>query len=219
MTRYNAMTEDFEEVTILDKPALFTPVRIDRSTVPKGYYLYEVRHDDDCQGDPVQIALNIYVNHWGSLITQDKIELPDGFLDIAQDSFNYSAGDRRSMKDFMAKYSNVNIMNKQTITVVDAPEISLAEDEKAGEALLKFFRALGWNGDDYLDPCKIRTTKAIYDSLYDTMFNRCHDPVGVGMLMVNRGPGTDDYVPQGKVYLLEGWVQQVEIKEGELYNQ
>ena len=45
-------------------------------------------------------------------------------------------------------------MNKRNITVVDAPHVSLAENEKAGEALLKFFRALGWNGDDYLDPCK-----------------------------------------------------------------
>lgn len=51
--RYNAMKEDFEEVTILDKPALFTSLRIDRNTVPHGYHLYEVRHDDDCQGDAV----------------------------------------------------------------------------------------------------------------------------------------------------------------------
>ena len=58
------MTEDFEEITILDKPALFTPLRIYRDTVPYGYYLYEVRHDDDFQGDAVQIAKSIWVNLW-----------------------------------------------------------------------------------------------------------------------------------------------------------
>ncbi len=37
----NAMTETFEEVTVLDRPMLFTCGRIDRATVPKGLYLQE----------------------------------------------------------------------------------------------------------------------------------------------------------------------------------
>ena len=97
-------------------------------------------------------------------------------------------------------------MKSTTITVVDAPKISLSEDDKAGEILLKFYRELGWNGEDMLDPCKIRTTKAIYNQLYDAMFDKCPDPVSVGMLMVNRGPGTDDNIPPGKIYLYDGWV-------------
>ena len=105
MARYNAMIERFEEATILDKPALFTSARIDRSTIPHGYHLYEVRHDDDCQGDAVQIARSITVNHWGSLITPDELELDaDGFMDIEPEAVNYSAGDCRSMKEFMKKY-------------------------------------------------------------------------------------------------------------------
>ena len=109
MSRYNAMTEDFEEVTILDKPALFTPARIDRNTIPCGYHLYEVRHDDDCQGDAVQIASNIYVNHWGSLITRDELEIPDGFLDIEPMDLNYGTGDCRSMGGL---YSEVSLNRK-----------------------------------------------------------------------------------------------------------
>ena len=117
MAKYNALTEDFEEVTVLEKPALFTPARIDRSTVPHGYHLYEVRHDDDCRGDAVQIARNIYVNHWGSLITRDEIELgADGFLDIAPEDLNYSAGDCRNISDFMAKYKVVLNMDEQENT-------------------------------------------------------------------------------------------------------
>jgi hypothetical protein len=214
MERYNALTEDFEEVTILDKPALFTPLRIDRSTVPHGYYLYEVRHDDDCSGDAVQIARNIYVNHWGSLITRDEIALPDGFLDIEPEDLNYGTGDCRSMRDFMAKYPQPE-RNVSTIIIVDAPEVSLAEYEKAGEALLKFYRGLGWNGEDILDPRKISTTKAVYNRLHDIMFSRCPDPVGVGMLMINNGPGTDNCVPPGKVYLLDGWIKPAKPGEGD----
>ena len=56
MARYNAMEETFTEVRVLGKPVLFHDLRIDRSTVPKGLYLYEVRYDDEGLGDPVQIA-------------------------------------------------------------------------------------------------------------------------------------------------------------------
>ena len=105
-------------------------------------------------------------------------------------------------------------MNKQIITVVDAPEISLPEDEKAGEALLQFYRALGWNGTDKLDPCKVLTTKAVFNSLNDVMYGRCPDPLAVGMAMVNMGPGTDDRIPPGKVCLLEGWITPTEPWEG-----
>lgn len=105
MARFNAMEEKFEEVTLFGRPALFTDIRINRDTVPQGYHLYEVRHDDDCQGDAVQIARNIVVNHWGSVITRDAIKLPpDGCLDIEPEALNYMPGYDLSMKDFMDKY-------------------------------------------------------------------------------------------------------------------
>ncbi len=71
----NAMTEIFEEVTVLGRPMLFTNSRIDRDTVPKGLYLYEVRHDDDRQGLPVEIAERIVINHWGTLLSSRPIRL------------------------------------------------------------------------------------------------------------------------------------------------
>jgi hypothetical protein len=98
------------------------------------------------------------------------------------------------------------ILKRETVVIVDAPAVSLTENEQAGDVLLKFYRELGWNGSDTLDPCKIRTTKAVYKGLYDAMFERCPEPVGVGMFMVNRGPGTDDHIKPGKVHLLDGWI-------------
>ena len=77
------MTEKFEDVTVLGHPMLFTCLRVDRDTVPQGMYLYEVRHDDDQQGEPVQIANWIMVNHWGTLISNRPIRLeprPELFL-------------------------------------------------------------------------------------------------------------------------------------------
>lgn len=109
--------------------------------------------------------------------------------------------------------------NTQIITVVDAPEVTLADGQKAGDLLLNFYRALGWNGDDYLDPCKIRTTNAVYDGLYDQIYEIYPNPVAVGMLLVNSGPGTDAHIPPGRVYLYEGWVKPTDPREGEEVNE
>jgi len=35
------------------------------------------------------------------------------------------------------------------------------------------------------------------------------------MYMVNRGPGTEDYIPENKVYLFEGWIKPANPEEGE----
>lgn len=38
---------------------------------------YDVRHDDECRGIPCEIAPFIMVNHWGTIILTEPLELPD----------------------------------------------------------------------------------------------------------------------------------------------
>jgi hypothetical protein len=106
--------------------------------------------------------------------------------------------------------------NVPAITIVDAPKVSLSEKEEAGELLLHFYRALGWNDKDNLDPCKIQTTQEVYDGLCKQMYGRCSDAVAVGMFMVNKGPSTDNSIPANKVYLYEGWVTPSSSKGGDV---
>jgi hypothetical protein len=96
----------FNEVILLGKkPALFSEFRIDRATVPKGYFAYDVRHDDATWTYPVEIAKFVLVNHMGTLITRDRLYMPkEHGLCVDKDAINYAAGDCRSMKDFMAMY-------------------------------------------------------------------------------------------------------------------
>ena len=110
MYRQDAMKEVFEEVTVLDKPMLFTCLRIDRATVPKGLYLYEVRHDDDMRGDPVQIANWIMVNHWGTLISSEPLKLTpsktvnNAYLDIdPEKDWNYE-GVEATISEYMERH-------------------------------------------------------------------------------------------------------------------
>lgn len=109
----DAMQENFEEVTVLGHSMLFTCARVARSTVPKGLYMYEVRHDDDQQGDPVQIANWIMVNHWGTLISNRPIKLtPSPTINNAyreinpEKDWNYE-GIVSTVKEYMAKYPPV----------------------------------------------------------------------------------------------------------------
>ena len=49
----------------------FTDMRVDRNSIPKGLYAYDVR--DECDGDPCEIRSFILVNHMGTLITTAPI--------------------------------------------------------------------------------------------------------------------------------------------------
>lgn len=95
------------EIKVFGKPALFHDLRIERSSIPKDLYLYEVRHDET--GEPIQIAKGILVNHFGSIITCEHLKLsPNGYLDIeSQKDWNYVGGDCRTIKEFQEKYSMI----------------------------------------------------------------------------------------------------------------
>jgi hypothetical protein len=117
----------------------------------------------------------------------------------------------------MRKTNVISEVNAPAITIVDAPDVSLAEGEEAGELLLHFYRALGWNGKDFLNPCKVRTTQEVYNCLQDKMHERYPNIITVGMFMVNSGPSVDNFIPLGKVHLLEGWLTPAP-EEGETAN-
>ena len=102
-------TEVFEKITLFGQPMLFTNLRCDRETLPKGMYMYEVRHDDDGRGDPCEIANWIMVNHWGTLITNKPIRLEpserisNAYRDIdPEEDWNYE-GSVTTVKEYMEK--------------------------------------------------------------------------------------------------------------------
>lgn len=96
MASVNVKEVIWEEVEVLGKKCLFTCCRVDKKTVPEGYFVYDVRHDDDCQGDPVEICKWVMVNHWGTLMSKEPFELEqspvidNAYLDIdPEEDWNY----------------------------------------------------------------------------------------------------------------------------------
>ena len=124
-----------------------------------------------------------------------------------------SQKERVNLMNSASKTANTNAGGRQIIIVLDSPKVSLEPGQKGGDLLLNFYRALGWNGMDYLDPRQVRTTKEVYCNLYDQIYRYCPDSLTVGMLMVNSGPSTEEHIPPNKVYLHEGWTRPADQEE------
>jgi hypothetical protein len=75
LSRPNCNELQYEQIKLFDRDVLFTPWRVDKSTLPKGMHLYEVQHDDEQKGTICAIADSIRVNFWGTIISNQPIHL------------------------------------------------------------------------------------------------------------------------------------------------
>ena len=81
--KVNVRTEEFQHLELFGKYALFTNGRIDRSAVPEGWNCYDFRGTDDDPGELRYIEESVVVNHAGSILIPEKLELPaSGRLDV-----------------------------------------------------------------------------------------------------------------------------------------
>lgn len=89
--RNHANNVTWYKVEVLGEQGLFTDSRVDKGTIPDGWYFYEVRHDDNDWCEPIEIALGVLVNYFGTLITNEPLSLIDGYLYIdAETDWKYS---------------------------------------------------------------------------------------------------------------------------------
>ncbi len=75
MARLDYRKEAFEKVSVCGIECEFNDMRIDRNTVPKGKYQYEVAGDDDSGGDPARVKTAILVNFFGTLICDKPLPI------------------------------------------------------------------------------------------------------------------------------------------------
>ena len=103
--RYSAEELYYETVTMRGYKALFTNERIKQETVPEGWHLYEVRHDDECQGIPCGIAKGVLVNFWGSLLMLDKLPEveEEGYLCIDEEEWTDGMSEGYLLNDYLEK--------------------------------------------------------------------------------------------------------------------
>ena len=99
----DATKEQFEHAELFGKPALFTNSRMDVSTVPLGFYCYNLRGSDNDPGRPVTLELYVGVNHAGTVLTSEPVKIPKSGYKRLRDGLNF-LGDEISLKEFCAEY-------------------------------------------------------------------------------------------------------------------
>lgn len=91
----NAMTEEFEHIELFGKPVLFTTARVEKATVPKGWYRYEIRGSDYDPEEFCTIEPRVIVNHAGTILSPEEIPLQDS------ESRRYIRGQENFLDEYM----------------------------------------------------------------------------------------------------------------------
>ena len=89
-----ANDEQYQEIELFDKPGLFSNGRIVRDNLPEGVYCYDLRGSDYDPGEPVCVEEQVVVNHAGSVLLTDPLELAeDGRLMLTEEEgLNFVGG-------------------------------------------------------------------------------------------------------------------------------
>ena len=89
-----ANDEQYQEIELFDKLGLFSNGRIARDNLPEGVYCYDLRGSDYDPGDPVCVEERVVVNHAGSVLLTEPLELTeDGRLMLTEEKgLNFTGG-------------------------------------------------------------------------------------------------------------------------------
>ena len=99
--RMNAHCEEYQLATFCGREVLFTPHRIDRSTIPLGMRMYEIKPDE--KGRPAMLAHSFIGAKFGTIITHCYIPLEDGWRVIKRRHFRIS-DNLMSLREFMKEH-------------------------------------------------------------------------------------------------------------------
>lgn len=168
----NARTEEFQHIELFDKFALFTNARIDRSTVPEGWYCYDFRGTGDDPGELRFIEKSVVVNHSGSILMPGELELPaSGQLD-AWDEFGFLDEDDMTLREFCELHDlpypaeDNPLVGRVTFAGDDAQEFTDAEAFlKCFREELPYFPTTGFRCEVLTDDPAVR--KQVDDIFYD----------------------------------------------------
>ena len=96
--------EQYQEIELFDKLGLFSNGRIARDNLPEGVYCYDLRGSDYDPGDPVCVEERVVVNHAGSVLLTEPLELTeDGRLMLTEEKGLNFTGGFSTLSQFLQK--------------------------------------------------------------------------------------------------------------------
>lgn len=99
-----ANDEQYQEIELFDKLGLFSNGRIARDNLPEGVYCYDLRGSDYDPGDLVCVEERVVVNHAGSVLLTEPLELTeDGRLMLTEEKGLNFTGGFSTLSQFLQK--------------------------------------------------------------------------------------------------------------------
>lgn len=133
----NAREEEYQEVELFGKPALFTNSRIDPGTIPEGWFCYDLRGNDYDPGRPVTIEPGVVVNHAGTILAPEPVKFRKGqTFRCLRDGLNFVGGNV-GLKEFCEDHG-ITCYDKcqQTLNMVRQEEVIGKVTFASGETLV-----------------------------------------------------------------------------------
>ena len=93
--------EEYQQIELLGKPALFTNARLTDADIPQGLYCYHLCHSDD-GGRFCSVEPRVGVNHGGSVITKEPIDFgKQGYISFTEDTEPNFTGGEQTLGEFL----------------------------------------------------------------------------------------------------------------------
>lgn len=93
--------EEYQQIELLGKPALFTNNRLTDADIPQGMYCYHLRHSDD-GGRFCSVEPKVSVNHGGSVITKEPLDFgKQGYISFTEDTEPNFTGEEQTLGEFL----------------------------------------------------------------------------------------------------------------------
>ncbi len=117
--------EEYDEIELFGKPALFSNGRVDRNKLPEGLYAYDLRGGDDDPGAPVTVENRVVVNHVGSVILSEPLDFGEAdYLALGED-MNFIGGEA-TLKHFFEQTHPEKVRKDHNTEKVEAESVSFA---------------------------------------------------------------------------------------------
>lgn len=196
----------FQEVEIKGHMALFTELRLDKSTIPEGMNCYELRHGDD-DSYPAALEQGVRVNYFGAVLMTDKMELgQDGYIPLEYEDFGFT-GENLSAAEYLANYGEEPEHFKsgaELVRFMDENDMLFHMTEKEADVLLGYLSGheflLGekdgklYRGDLCYEQGKVRWLEYSIDDAIDAVCEWNYEMVQTAQAQVENPDDFIDFV-------------------------
>lgn len=108
-------TLPLDEINIFGKPAMLVSGDLDKSTVPEGFYVYDIRGAVSCEDKVPHLEVCVTEDKYASVIVSEKLDIPkQGYLPIEENDLSFEENGCATLKEFCEKH-NIDALDNERV--------------------------------------------------------------------------------------------------------